>query len=338
MRGMVGRIGIVAVATLFAVGMTRTVPVAMAEPPADPASIWTLQDENASISTNSLTDKYYVNGLRLGWTSPTDALPAMLANFGKALWGEGRQRLSLDITQSIYTPANTVAVPPDPTDRPYAGVLTAAASLLHDTDDARSILGIQAGMVGPAALASETQNGFHDVIGFGHTEGWASQIHNEPVAEFLGEQIWRAPLGKFGPLEFDALPQIEGGVGNLRIYGLVGSVFRIGQNLTSDFGVARPNPGLNGADAYTPIRQLAWYFFAGVDGQVVGHDITIDGNDFEHSASATRQPFLGEAEAGLTVILEHVRLSYTQIIQSQQTVGQHGGLHQFGSLTLSVRF
>jgi hypothetical protein len=34
----------------------------------DPVSIWTLQDENASISSAKLTDRYYVNGLRLGWT------------------------------------------------------------------------------------------------------------------------------------------------------------------------------------------------------------------------------------------------------------------------------
>lgn len=44
---------------------------AKAQPAADPLSIWTLQDENASISAGHPTDRYYVNGLRLGWTSPT---------------------------------------------------------------------------------------------------------------------------------------------------------------------------------------------------------------------------------------------------------------------------
>lgn len=330
-----GRIGTVSLAALLAIGM---VPAVRAEPPADPASIWTIQDENSSITTNKLTDKYYVNGLRLGWTSPTDRLPALLADFGTRLWGEGRQRIAIDVSQAIYTPANTVAVPPDPKDRPYAGVLTASAAMLHDSDTSRSILGIQAGVVGPDAQASGLQNGFHDEVGFGHTEGWSSQIHNEPVVEFLGEKIWRLPLGQAGLWQFDALPEVEGGVGNLRIYALAGSVFRVGQNLTTDFGVARPHPGLNGADAYTPIRKLAWYFFAGFDVQAVGHDITIDGNSFQSSASASRQPFVSEGELGLAIILEHIRLSYTQVVQTEEIVGQHGGLHQFGSLAISVRF
>jgi lipid A 3-O-deacylase len=54
---------------------------AEAEPPPDPAAVWTFQDENASISTSRLTDRYYVNGLLIGWTSPTGATPDFLAKW-----------------------------------------------------------------------------------------------------------------------------------------------------------------------------------------------------------------------------------------------------------------
>ena len=53
-------VGLGVLALLLGAGTAR------AAPPADPSSIWTLQDENASISTANLTDRYYVNGLRLG--------------------------------------------------------------------------------------------------------------------------------------------------------------------------------------------------------------------------------------------------------------------------------
>src|SRR4051795_8188506 len=64
---------------------------AKAQPAPDPQSIWTLQDENASISANKLTDRFYVNGLRLGWTSPTGYVPNFLVDLGHTLWGGGQQ-------------------------------------------------------------------------------------------------------------------------------------------------------------------------------------------------------------------------------------------------------
>src|ERR1700684_3571 len=96
---------------------------AQAQPAADPLSIWTLQDENASISAGHPTDRYYVNGLRLGWTSPTSEVPNFLADLGNTLWEGGQQRVAIDLAQQIYTPADTSRFIPSPYDRPYAGVL-----------------------------------------------------------------------------------------------------------------------------------------------------------------------------------------------------------------------
>ncbi|GGF05181.1 membrane protein [Aliidongia dinghuensis] len=325
-------------ASLLATGLLVAASPARAEPAADPTSIWTLSDENSSITTSKLNDKYYVNGLKLGWTSPTDAVPHFIASIGHSLFGEGQQRLSLDVSQSIYTPADTLAVPPDPKDRPYAGVLLLGATLLQDTDDTRQSVGLQLGLVGPDAEAEQVQNGFHDVIGYGHTKGWAYQLRDEPLAELLGQKIWRVPLGTVGGFETDALPQIEGGLGNLRVYGLGGSIFRVGQGLDADFGAARLRPGLSGSDAYHATRNFGWYFFVGADGQAVVHDVTIDGNDFRNSATASRMPFVGELEAGVAFLAYGMRISYTQVVQTEQVYGQHGGPHQFGSLTLSAHF
>ncbi|MBV9735751.1 MAG: lipid A deacylase LpxR family protein [Acidisphaera sp.] len=325
-------------AALAATGALFAAPLADAQPPADASSIWTLQDENASITTNRLTDRYYVNGLRLGWTSPTDLVPDFASRVGRVLWGDGRQRISIDLSQEIYTPADTQAKPPDPHDRPYAGVLTGDFSLLQDNADWRSLLGLQLGVVGPGAGGEEIQNGWHDLIGQGHALGWNYQIHNEPVIELLSQRIYRVPIASFGGLETDTLPDLEVGVGNLRVYALTGTIVRLGQGLGSDFGPARVRPGLTGADAYTPTRPFAWYIFAGFDGQAVAHDITLDGNTFESSAHVSRQPFVGEAEAGLAVMFAGLRVSYTHVVQTQEFHGQHGGLHQFGSLAISARF
>jgi hypothetical protein len=306
---------------------------------ADADSTWTIQDENASITTAKLPDRNYVNGLRIGWTSPTDTLvPSALADVGHTLWGDGRERIAFDLSQSIFTPSDTQTTRPSPYDRPYAGVLTGNFYLTEEAPGWRSTLGLQLGVVGPAALGEEVQNGFHDIIGQGHNRGWGSQIRNEPVLALLSQRVWRLPISQFGALETDALPDLEIGAGNLRVYALTGAAIRLGQGLTSDYGVARVRPGMTGGDAFTPTRPFAWYVFAGLDGQAVAHDLTLDGNTFENSAHVSRQPWLGEAELGLAVIYAGVRLSYTQVVQTQAFHGQHGGLHQVGSLALSAKF
>lgn len=313
---------------------------AAAMPPADPDAIITLQDENSSITSAHLSDRYYVNGLKLGYVSPTGAVPPFAEQMGRVLWGDGRQRISIDISQSIFTPLDTTNPPPPHGDRPYAGVLTGNFSLIQDTDYWRSIVGFQVGLVGPGAGAEELQNGWHDLIGQRHTLGWNEyQIHNEPVLEFLSERVWREPLGTLAGLETDVLPNFTVGVGNLRIYGLLGTELRIGQGLQSDYGPPRVQPwGMTGGDAYTPVKPFNWYFFVGADGQAVVHDITLNGNTFQSSPHVSPKWDVGELEAGIAVIMYGVRVAYTQVFQTEEFRGQHGGLHQFGSLAASIRF
>ena len=321
---------------------TVAAPAFAADPPrvnaANPAGIWTLQDENASLSTAKLTDRYYVNGLRLGYTSGTDGVPGFLGGVGRAVWGAGTQRFGFDLGQQLFTPANTGAVQPPPGDRPYAGLLLGTFSLLQDVPDSRSTLSLSLGVVGPWALAEQLQNGFHDVIGQGHTNGWHYQLRNEPAVEVTSARVWRLPTGSLGGLETDALPDFAVGLGNVRIYTQVGGVFRIGQGLDSDYGVARVRPGMSGGDAFQPTRPFAWYVFAGADGQGVLRDITLDGNDFRSGPSVKLEPFVAEMEGGVALMAFGARLTYTHVLQTQEFVHQKGGLHQFGSLAVSVRF
>src|SRR3954447_13561678 len=125
---------------------------AIAEPLQDPHGILTLQVENDAVSTRrGTTDEYYTSGLRLGYTTGTTSVPGFLNDFGRVVWGDGVQRISFDISQSIFTPHNTQQNPPDPHDRPYAGWLHGDFMLLTDKDNSRSTLGLSLGMVGPSA-------------------------------------------------------------------------------------------------------------------------------------------------------------------------------------------
>jgi hypothetical protein len=305
---------------------------------ADQASIWTLQGENASISAASLTDRFYVNGLRLGWTSPTTAVPDFLADLGRALWGTGQQRIGFDLEQQIYTPAGTFATVPNPHDRPYAGVLLGDFTLLSDVEDSRSVLTLSLGVVGPGAGAEGVQNGFHDLIGQNHTNGWGYQIPDTPAIEVLHERTWRLPTGTVAGLETDALPSLTIGLGDLRDYLQTGLSFRIGEGLESDYGTPRVRPGLSGGDAFTPIKPFAWYLFAGVDGQAVGYDLLLQARPFRSGPHVSTIWDVGEAQGGFAVMAYGMRLTFAYVAQTLEFRGQTGGIHQFGSAALSIRF
>ncbi len=301
----------------------------------DKASIWTFDIENDAVAG---TDRYYTSGLRIGWTSPTGVLPDPVAALGHAVWGDGTQRIAIDISQSIFTPSNTQISPPDPTDRPYAGELTGNFSLIQDSERTRSVLGFDLGLVGQGALGEQVQNGFHRLIGQTTNKGWGAQVPNEPLVELFAERTWRLPVAQLGGLEADVLPDLAGGVGNQRVYGMAGMLLRIGQGLGADFGAARVRPGLSGSDAYVQITPITWYIFAGGDGQLVGYDATLNGPAFQSGPSVALTPLVGEAEAGLAVIAYGVRLSYTETVQSAEFHHQRGGLFQFGAITLSAKF
>jgi len=317
-----------------------TAAPAYAEPPQDPKEMFTFQVENDAASTlKGTSDQYYTSGLRLGYTSGTNAVPGFLSGIGRAVWGDGVQRVSIDISQSIFTPRNTQINPPNPRDRPYAGYLNATLGLLQDTDDARSLLALSVGVVGPSALGRVVQNGFHDIIGDTPNRGWSSQLKDEPAVELLAERTFRLPITRFYGLETDALPALTAGVGTVRDYVQAGVSFRLGQGLESDFGAPRIRPGISGSDAYTPNRPFAWYVFAGADGQGIARDVFLDGSTFRnHSPSVTKRPYLGEFQAGLAAMFYGVRVTYTQTWQSDSFKGQKSGLFNFGSLALSARF
>ncbi len=321
---------------LASIALGAMVAPAAAEPPADPNQTITIQLENDSTRPGS--DNYYTSGERIAYTSPTDQIPAPLAAFGHLLLGDGQQRLGLELSQNIFTPLEDKLANPPLNDRPYAAVLLGTLSLIQDTDTTRTALAMGLGVIGPDALGEQVQNGFHSLIGQGSIGGWGTQIGNQPVIQLTADRTWRLPLGGIGGLETDVLPEATVAAGTFRIYAQAGGTVRIGQGLGSDFGAPRIRPGLTGTDAYVQTQPFVWYVFAGVDGQAVAWDETLDGLPFAASRHVTRQPLVGEFQAGFTLIAWGVRLTAMQVLQSNEFIGQRNGLFEFSSASLSVKF
>lgn len=306
----------------------------------DTRGIWTFQVENDAVSTQKGTsDQYYTSGLRLGYVTGEGRTGETLGALGRAVWGDGVQRVSIDISQSIFTPKNTQINPPNPHDQPYSAQLAVNLALITDQADSRSVLGTTLGIVGKGAAGQIVQNGFHAIKGDTLNRGWSSQLEDEPSVQLNIGRTYRFALLNVGGIEVDALPSGLVNAGTTYDYAQLGFLFRIGQGLTGDYGTPRIAPGLGGTDAYRAVRPLTWYFEAGADGRAVAHNVFLDGNTFRSGGPHVSKKWdVGELVAGVGIIWHGVRVSYTQTWRTEEFNGQKAGLFNFGSLALSAKF
>ena len=155
---------------------------AWAAPEPQPGSTWTIQIENDKISTtDGGSDRFYSNGLRLGWTSGTDMVPQAVADAARVVWGDGIVRISFNLTHQIFTPIDTARVIPDPLDRPLAGYL--AGKLVHRAvGSGQGHHGAEAGRT--VGLASQlAQQLGHVVGGQALGTGVAGRVHARLTAQ-----------------------------------------------------------------------------------------------------------------------------------------------------------
>ncbi|MGC8475701.1 MAG: lipid A deacylase LpxR family protein [Acetobacteraceae bacterium] len=309
--------------------------VAVLAPPAARADggVIAFQDENSTLAGGGPVDRNYVNGLSIRWVSPAGEVPGVLDRLAQRLFGPGRTRWGLGLSQQIYTPQDTQSSPPNPADRPYAGYLAATISLSQATRTHQDSLSLAVGVVGPGAGAASVMSGFHRLIGQSTDRGWHYQLQNEPTVELTAQRIWRLPLAR----RVDLLPELSGAAGNVRDDLSAGAVFRVGSGLGADFGPTRLPSGSDGGAAFQA-RRFAWYGFIGIHGQAVARDIFLDGNDWAGGPHVTRDRFVGEVEAGVVLFWHGWRLGYTEVVQSRSYHGQHGSPFNFGIVSAAVRF
>lgn len=319
--------------------------------------ILTLQTENDFFARWTDSDRHYTNGLRASafWQSgqsedwlnrlvgAVDPLIRSINPTKKDRW------IGLAVGQSIFTPEDTDRDNLIRSDRPYAGWLYVSAAINYrylaehpSTMGVQDTFALELGVVGPYARAQEVQNGFHDVIDVSHSRGWDNQLRNEPGTNIVFERKYRVgSVPVAAGLELDFIPNLAVSLGNVATYGAAGGIVRFGDLDSSgtggsDFGPPRIRPSLPGSELFD-VKEFRWYVFAGLEGEIVGHNIFLDGNAFRTSHGVEKNRFVGEFQAGLAVLFAGARVSYSHVFRSPEFEGQPRW-NQFGALSLSYRF
>lgn len=313
---------------------------AQAQTQTDPNGTFTFLIENDAIADR---DFYYSSGLQFSWLSPSSPPELVERNavFGEFLLDNVEQRRwGLSLGHMIYTPQNTDLVIPDPTDRPYAGWLYVAGSVVSYSETQLNTLELQVGVVGPSALGKEIQDSVHDILEDNPARGWDSQLRDEFGFNLILERKWRAMalLSTGADLGLDLTPHARVSLGNVATYAAVGGMLRFGQNLSSDFGAPLIRPSLSGSSFFDASEGFGWYIFGGVEGRAVAQDIFLDGNTFRDSPpSVDKKELVGDLVVGASAHIGSARVTYAQVIRTEEFEGQDGNA-RFGSLSVAFSF
>ena len=308
--------------------------------------VLSLTVENDSLSSGA--DRNYTSGIRLGYVSPAERVPGWLrgaGGFTRAISDSEPDFWGIAVGQSIFTPEDINAAVAPPDQHPYAGWLYVQISLgaEEDRSDGRmprymDNYELELGITGPSALGEEAQRGIHQWLGAPDPQGWDSQLNDEVAFAVSFDRRWRALRlfgDYFGGLEADLTPSAGATLGTLRTEAHVGLAARIGQRIDSDYGPPRVRPSLAGAEHFRG-GPFSWSIFAGVQGRAVAHNLFLDGNTFEDSASVDRNPYVADFQTGFSISGGAVRLAYTYVWRTEEFETQPTR-QDFGALSLSVR-
>jgi lipid A 3-O-deacylase len=284
------------------------------------------------------TDENYTNGMSLALTQTGKGLLGGVWDlFGEAA---GNRFATYELTQLMFTPSNLKRSNPDPTDRPYAGLLFLGFTTHLERENSLHSLKLIAGVAGPASFAEDIQRFSHLVLRNTHAQGWDHQIKNEPVVNLVYEYRYKYALtprdAAFG---IELIPMGGAFLGNYLIQAGTDVQLRVGYHLPDDFGTTV----LRGS-GYLPFPQddkthHAWgfYAFAGGGANLVARNLTLDGNSFADSRSVDKRIFLPAAEFGASLWTQWFQTTFSYVISGKEFYGQPRR-EDYGSLLLSCLF
>ena len=304
-------------------------------------------ENDASGGDHKDSDRYYTNGLKAAWVSPTlrkrnydcasqSELFAWVDGFNdlmllRRISGDDpdaiKRNIVIGLGQSMYTPSGTRRDRPELTrnDRPYAGWLYLSYGLNARIDanttqasDTLHALELNVGMVGPASHAKQLQSWWH--------------VHVLDIPIFRG---W-------------------GTAGNVGTYANAGVEFRLGTTVPDDFGTSPIRPGGNSnaplgdklsSDKKEKLTtasdrsriESGVHAYAAFNAKAVARDIFLDGNTFRTSHSVSKRPFVADAAIGVVFRYKAIALHVSHVVRSRE-FNLQAGRQKFASGILSCEF
>lgn len=312
----------------FRIGAFLAAIVACTGAQDDPGGLLYLTYDNDLVAKS---DDGYSGGIYLGCVSPyaasytrtpvRDVVGRALDRLPFVRHPDRRRFVAYRLSQLTYTPDDTDRVDLVVDDMPYSGLLLFSATAAAQDARHHDALTLTVGVVGPASLAQEVQEGLHRATGNATVDGWDNQLQNEPILNLQYDHRWRA--WDFASGERTHGDIILGGgvaLGNMHTMANVGVGLRWGLNVPEDTFVPPPFYGQESVGAMAPAtdhahRRPMAYLALGLDAALSANQIQFDGNTFRDSHRVDHDHWTARGYLGIHVRLGRVVMAVA-LIQS----------------------
>ncbi len=271
-------------------------------------------------------DRYYTNGLFISFRQAMHAAPGARAI--KKTW-------EASVGQYIYNAQSGYVSSRSSVDRPFAGYLYAGGkrSWFYPNDDVVSV-SAQAGMIGPASLAEDTQKKLHQIIGFYEVNGWKYQVKNEFQVNLEADYLHL--LARASDNSVDLSFQAKGKAGTTFSGAGAGVMVRLGN--VNPFSSSAATDARVSRDETPPPNEF--YFFYRPEISAVIYDATIQGGMFRKDkgpVTFTPRRILVTHEVGFQFAKKRWTVDFSAILLNKP-IKTMAETEQYGSAALYYRF
>jgi lipid A 3-O-deacylase len=288
------------------------------------------QSDNDSFLAQG-SDRYYTNGLFIFYRRGMEFKNPKLAN----------KVLGIEIGQKLFN-AQTGGVP-DSTyiDRPFAGYLYAGVNINYlFRNESNFKIGLQAGVIGPAAKGKEVQQIIHNTFGFYELNGWQYQIKNNAQINLSAEYNKLLVRKDW----FDLTASVYGNIGTGFTGAGIGPMIRLGNfnqlfNSVSTQSTATRN-------SITPLHKKEVFFHYKPQFNYVGYDATVQGGLSSNNENGHGNPEITSTPKH-SVLSQQLGVTYggtrwifdaSATFNTKEVKTQVINSHQWGAVTIIYRF
>lgn len=272
------------------------------------------------------TDYYYTNGFAFEVfapciaESPVNLILLKHSSNDFVLYGA-------TMLQDIFTPKAKFYIPDQLNgDRPFASYILLGVKKISFNRKNRVKLysELQIGVLGPAALGEEVQNGIHKLLPTSSkVNGWENQISNSLMINYS------AYIEK--NILFSKLFETSG-----ILLAQLGLPFtNVGFGLQTRIGVFNILPS-----GFEFLSKRKWEMFLTLSamGKIIGYNATLQGGLFSESVYTLNEinRFVGYASIGFTAIYKCVKLEYVQNFNTPEF--SNALYHSWGYLSIKIKF
>ncbi len=274
------------------------------------------------------SDRYYTDGIFLYYNhalTPTGNLSNKILGF--------------EAGQKIFNPQSGYVPGPQYIDRPFAGYLYVGATLnLLYNNESSLKLEVQAGVVGPASQAEQTQTWVHKTFGFYTPGGWQYQIRND--AELNLSAAYNRLIARADWIDVSLASYVNlgngfsgAGAGPLARLGVFNQLFG---SVSTQSTISKSNLSL--------MHSYELFFYYKPQFNYVAYDATIQGGLFDKHHDPTnmeitldKEPFIFSQQLGVAFTANRFVFDIAAIFHTKD-VKEMVQSHQWGSVTGTYRF